>query len=109
MSKCPDIRYIQFDKESIRGIEYIRRETQRLNIAHYIASISSLVLIFFRNEPLGQAWNISQFDWVTFRKATQSIGVIKRRRIMGEAIMQQDRVLTYNERAFWEAVANGCE
>ncbi|NHR08164.1 hypothetical protein HA052_23515 [Chromobacterium haemolyticum] len=108
--QCPVIEGLKFDQKSLDSLAEIKRKVGTTQLGVWLTGVGVMGTIFYRNGPLGAAYNIYQTDWALFATAVKAWPDIARReigRVANEALL--DHPSEPKQRRFWEAVTNGCQ
>ena len=104
------IEGLKFDQKSLDALEEIKLTVGAARLGMLLTGVGEMGTIFYRNGPLGAAYNIYQTDWGLFATAVRAWPEIARRevhRIANLALL--DHPSEPKQRRFWEAVTNGCQ
>lgn len=111
--KSPAINGLIFDQASIRAIKDIKERQGRANVLATLLPGSVFFEIFGGRggvgHPLEYAWNISQYDWITWSQAMAAIPAVLRGTIQRIASFEAEaHFRSRKEHDFWVAVAYAC-
>ncbi len=108
--ECLSITELTLEEGDIESLKAIRKISRNLEFIKLIMPAGVMYSLFFKNHPVGAAYNISTHEWHGFTVAMSRMPSLERKQIIKAAKMRAlDMNTGYKQRQFWKAVVRGCE
>lgn len=107
--ECPTITDLKLDKNSLEGLDRIRKNQALSNALATTIGVTVFATTVSTKSAIETSYNIMSNEWELFALSMRAIPSIARERLKQEAALQiLDHAKDSKQKQFWTAIYEGC-